>query len=71
MQTKSKNERPTLITVGQMKEYLSNYDDDCSLDFSGLDFYRLKQRSDKQIQVEFNQQVYRDANGLVVIENLE
>ncbi len=65
------NKRSPLITVGQLKEHLKIYDDDYKIDFSGLDFYRIKQRDDKLIQIEFNQQVYRDAQGCVVVQNLE
>ena len=61
-----------LITVGILKDLLNGYSDDMELDFSGLDFYRLKQRSPTLVQVEFNQQVYRDKEtGRVVVENLE
>jgi hypothetical protein len=59
------------ITVGDFKEMLNAYDDDMWLDFSMLDFYRLKQRADDLVQVEFNQTVYRDEEGNVVVENHE
>ena len=60
-----------MITVGMLMEQLSGYDKDMMLSFSGLDFYRLKQRAPDLIQVEFNQMVYRDKDGQVVVENLE
>ena len=60
-----------LITVGEFKELLSAYDDSMQLDFSTLDFYRLKQRSEERIQVEFNQLVHRDEEGYVQVDNLE
>ena len=59
-----------LLTIKDLKNQLSAYEDDCEVDFSGLDFYRLKKRGDKLVQVEFNQQVYRTGEGLVVVENL-
>lgn len=59
------------VTVGEFKEMLSAYPDDMWLDFSMLDFYRLKQRSGDLLQVEFDQRVYRDAAGRVVVQNLE
>jgi hypothetical protein len=59
------------ITVGKFKEQLSVFDDDCVLFFGGLDFYRLKLRGDKLLQVEFNQPVYLDKKGHVVVENIE
>jgi hypothetical protein len=58
------------ITVGEFKEMLSNYPDNMLLDFSTLDFNRLKQRSPTLVPVEFNQQVYRDNSNNVVVENL-
>jgi hypothetical protein len=58
------------ITVGEFKEMLSDYPDNMLLDFSMLDFKRLKQRSPTLVQVEFNQQVYRDSTNPVVVENL-
>ena len=63
--------RPPLITVAVLKAHLSAYPDDTELDFSGLDFYRLKQRGEKLVQIEFNQQVYRTPEGDVVVQNLE
>lgn len=60
-----------MITVGDMIDYLKLYDRNMNLDFSTLDFYRLKQRSPDIIQVEFNQTVYRDEQGRVVVENHE
>jgi len=59
------------ITVGTFKDMLNAYDDDTWLDFSTLDFYRLKQRADDLVQVEFNQSVYRDEQGNVVVDNHE
>jgi hypothetical protein len=58
------------ITVGEFKKWLSDYPDNMLLDFSMLDFKRLKQRSPTLVQVEFNQQVYRDSSNNVVVENL-
>lgn len=62
-------EYPT-ITIGELKEMLSAYPDHYSLTFSGLEFYRLKQRDDELVQIEFNQPVYLDGSGKVVIHNL-
>lgn len=63
--------RPPLLTVAALKQHLDGYADDLLVDFSGLDFLRLKQRSDTLVQVEFNQQVYRTPEGRVVVQNLE
>lgn len=59
------------ITVGELRRALEGYPDDYTLDFSGLDFYRLKQRGDTHVQVEFNQLVYRSPEGRVVVDNLD
>lgn len=59
------------ITVGMLRDQLKIYPDNYELDFSGLEFYRLKQRGPELVQVEFNEQVYRDKSGRVVVENLE
>ncbi|MBL8401293.1 hypothetical protein [Accumulibacter sp.] len=59
------------ITVKELREHLSLYSDDCMIDFSGLEFYRLKQRGENSVQMEFNQQVYRTPEGRVVVENLD
>lgn len=62
-----KKQQPKM-TVGEFKELLSGFNDDDLLDFSTLDFYRLKHRG-TYVQVEFNQSVYRDEKGNVVVEN--
>ncbi|ORU94503.1 MAG: hypothetical protein A6F72_08850 [Cycloclasticus sp. symbiont of Poecilosclerida sp. N] len=60
------------ITVGDMKDMLKDCPDDMELYFNGLDFYRLKQRDEKILQVEFNQLVYEDKEtGEVKIDNLK
>lgn len=65
-------EPPDLITIGMLRQQLALYPDNYELDFSGLGFYRLKQRGPELIQVEFNEMVYRDKKtGHVVVENLE
>jgi len=63
------SERPPLITVSELKAQLEGYHDDDELEFSGLDFYRLKRRGARLVQVEFNQTVYRLDNGRVMIES--
>lgn len=58
------------LTIGDLKEILSGFDNDIEISFSGLDFYRLKMRADKLVQVEFNQSVYKDSKtGKVIVEN--
>ena len=58
------------ITVGRLKDAIAGYPDDYTIDFSGLEFYRVKQRGDTHLQIEFNQQVYLDEKGDVVVQNL-
>ena len=57
------------ITIAELKEKLAIYDDDTIIDFSSLDFSRVKSRGDKLVQIEFIQTVYRNAQGDVVVEN--
>lgn len=59
------------ITVGQLIDQLQAFPKDMLVDFSTLDFYRLKQRAPNLVQIEFDQSVYRDAQGRVVVENHE
>lgn len=56
------------ITVKELREQLKAYPDDSELYFGGLDFYRLKDR-EAHVQVEFNQSVYKNEQGKVVVEN--
>ena len=59
------------ISIGELKQQLANYPDHYRIDFSGLSFYRLKQRGETSIQMEFNQPVYLTEQGRVVVENPE
>ncbi len=42
------------ITVGELKRQLEQFDDDAELHFEELEFYRLKIRGPKVVQMEFN-----------------
>jgi hypothetical protein len=64
----AKPEEPT-ITVGHLKHQLESYPENCRLTFSGLRFYRLKQRAPDLVQVEFDQAVRLDDAGHVVVES--
>ncbi len=50
------------VTVGQLREYLAEYSDDCVLVFGpdteaqALLFQRVKKRGDKLVQIEFVQE---------------
>ncbi|HHR5901444.1 TPA: hypothetical protein ACS7XC_002361 [Providencia alcalifaciens] len=65
------NKNEQLITVGMLLDQLQNYPRDTLLSFSGLDFCRLKWRDENLVQIEFNQLVYRNSEGLIMIENLD
>lgn len=65
-----KTEDPT-ITVGELRQALSAYKDSDKLSFCGLTYYRVKQRGPGLAQVEFDEQVYRDDEGRVVVQTLE
>lgn len=58
------------ITVGELRAHLEAFPDDWTLDFCGLEFYRTKARGEKHVQIEFNQPVYLDENGKVIVKNI-
>jgi len=58
------------LTVGDLKRELSAYEDDRELCFGDeecLTFYRLTPRGEKLVQVEFEQTIYRNQQGRIVI----
>jgi hypothetical protein len=63
-----RTEDPT-ITVGALRQALSAYKDSDELSFSGLTYYRVKLRGPALAQIEFDEQVYRDDEGRVVVQN--
>ena len=66
----TKHEYPT-ITIGQLRRELARWDDDDLISFSGLSFCRVNERGAHLAQVEFNEPVYLDESGRVVVQNLE
>ncbi len=48
------------ITAKELMEQLSKYPGDCVMYFSGLEFNRLKQRGDKLLQIEFEENIFPD-----------
>lgn len=56
------------ITVKELIEMLQVEDHNLNVDFNGLQFYRLKDRGGS-LQFEFNQTVYLDDEGYVVVED--
>lgn len=67
MTTAARPEIPT-ISLAELREALSLYPDHYRVSFSGLDFYRVKERAPALIQIEFSQGVHRTAEGRVVVE---
>lgn len=62
------NQETPTISVAELRQELSHYPDHFRVSFSGLDFYRVKQRGPETIQIEFNQAVHRTGEGRVVVE---
>jgi len=63
-----KREPPT-ISVGRLRQALALYHDDDLLSFGGLEYARIKSRGEHLAQVEFNELVFLDAAGRVVVQN--
>ena len=58
-----------VITIGELRERLDGIPEHYTIDFGGLTFYRIKQRAPTHMQMEFNESVYLDESGRVVVEN--
>jgi len=59
------------IKVGEFKRLLEGVPDDWDLTFGGvLEFYRTKMRGPKLLDIEFNQSIYRDSSGRIVLDDL-
>ena len=55
-----------MMTMGELQDQLAKYPRDYEIFFSahpGLKFYRLKQRGEKSVQMEFAGNVYKDTDG--------
>ncbi len=59
------------ISLGRLRDALAGYPDDYEISFSGLDFYRVREYGPGLLQVEFDQPVYLDKTGRVVLHNLD
>lgn len=57
------------ITIGQLREALDGFPDDTRISFSGLSFMRIRPAGEGCVQVEFNEPVYLDAAGHVVVHS--
>jgi hypothetical protein len=56
------------ITVKELIELLKEENQDFEIHFGGLEFNRLKDRG-TELQFQFNQLVYQDEKGDVVVQN--
>lgn len=61
-------EKNSGICVGELIDHLRVFDNSDELYMGGLTFYRLKKRGEKLVQVEFNESVYVDESGTIVVE---
>ncbi|OLO05831.1 MULTISPECIES: hypothetical protein [Salinicola] len=52
-----------IITVGEFRKLLEEYDDELELSFSGLEYHRLGRRGDKHLEVEFEEKIFKDKLG--------
>lgn len=66
--TKHQKEIPT-ITLGTLRKHLELFPDDFAVSFSGLQFYRTKLRGANLVQIEFDEIVYLDTDGKVIVIN--
>ncbi len=59
------------MTVGELRQKLEGFPDDARIFFGcfSLEFYRLKLRGPKLLQMEFSQTVSDDEEGRVFVEN--
>jgi hypothetical protein len=62
------------MTIGELQDWLGKFSRDYEIFFSGhpgLKFYRLKQRGDKLVQMEFAENVYKDEHGKWCVDDPE
>jgi hypothetical protein len=55
------------MTIGELQDQLARYPRHYEIYFSahpGLTFYRLKQRGDASVQVEFAENIWKDEDGV-------
>lgn len=66
--TRTLEDRIPTIDLKTLRDAFKGLPDDARIGFSGLTFYRPKLRGQTMLNIEFNEHVYRDRNGTVVIE---
>lgn len=59
----------THMTVGELKSHFEGIPNDWQVIFGceELEFYRVKQRGERLVQIEFNQTVYT-SDGKIIVE---
>lgn len=55
------------ITLARLRQELNGLPDETNISFSGLSFYRIRPAGEGCVQVEFNEPVYLDPDGRVVV----
>mgnify|MGYP001178551276 FL=1 len=58
-----------IITVGEFRKLLEEYDDQLELSFSGLEYHRVRAKGDKHLEVEFAEKVFKDKVGHVKVRS--
>ncbi len=59
------------ITVGDLIEQLKVFNKNDELYMGSLTYYRLKKRGDNVVQLEFNETVYMDSQGVIHVDQVE
>lgn len=57
-----------IITAGEFKRILDEYDDELELSFSGLEYHRVIRKGDKHLEVEFEEKIFKDKTGQPRVE---
>lgn len=61
-------ERIPTIDLQTLLDTLNALPKDTRVGFSGLNFYRVKWRGQTMVNIEFNEHVYRNSAGAIVVE---
>ena len=65
------NRSEPTITKKRLLEELEQYPDDFRISFGGLKFFKAKLYGEDLIHIEFNELVYLNEEGYVVVDNAE
>jgi len=64
------NAEPKMLTSGELIEFLRHFPSDTKIHFEELSFYRLKQRGEKLVQIEFNEPVVNSSRTQVTFQKM-